>query len=212
MIFIFRLRSENHGLVLHNESRIDTGSSTSESAVDSVASASADIEVVATKGTDVNAVMNANVAQQAANRNKRELKAAAAKAAAVANKAAAKAEAAAKAKVVAAAKGKAYAPAKAKEAAFVKNKANVAENMAAAGRVDLGLTAANNTASVLREGLRSSHSLATSCRKRRNEESMSAQDPNAQECEYAELIKKFDETKSEMKVRLTLIMLVLYFD
>jgi hypothetical protein len=207
---------------LHDESRIDTGSSTSESAVDSVASASADIEVVATKGTDVNAVMNANVAQQVANRNKRELKAAAAKnaavaaaaakAEAVANKAAAKAEAAAKAKVVAAAKGKAYAPAKAKEAAFVKNKANVAENMAAAGRVDLGLTAANNTASVLREGLRSSHSLATSCRKRRNEESMSAQDPNAQECEYAELIKQFDETKSEMKVRLTLIMLVLYFD
>jgi hypothetical protein len=74
MIFIFRLRSENPGLVFHDESRIDTGSSTSESALDSVANASADIEVFATKGTDINADMSANVAQQAANRNKRELK------------------------------------------------------------------------------------------------------------------------------------------
>ena len=72
MIFVFRLRSENHGL-LHDKSRIDAGFSTSESGIeptasDSVANAATGGEAAATIGTDVNAVMNANVVQQAANR------------------------------------------------------------------------------------------------------------------------------------------------
>jgi hypothetical protein len=90
MIFVFRLRSENHGL-LHDKSRIDAVLSTSESGIeptasDSVANAATGGEAAATIGTDVNAVMNANVVQQAANRtstNRKELNAASARAAAV---------------------------------------------------------------------------------------------------------------------------------
>ena len=221
MIFVFRLRSENHGL-LHDKSRIDAVLSTSESGIeptasDSVANAATGGEAAATIGTDVNAVMNANVVQQAANRtstNRRELKAASARAVAVTKAAAvANAKAVTKTKAAALAKAKDVSVAKANACPPAKSKAKEAgDTVAAAGRGGPMLTEANYTASVVREGLRSSHSLPTSYRKRSNEESMSAQDPNTQESRNAELMKQLDETKSEMKVRTTSIMLVvLYF-
>ena len=152
--------------------------------------------------------MNANVVQQAANRtstNRKERKARSAKAVAVTKvapvsnaKAVAKAVVVAKARAVVVSKAGAVA----KTNAVAKTKAKEAgETVAAAGRGGPRLTEANYTASVVREGLRSSHSLPT---KRSNEESSSAQEPN-------ELMKQLDEMKSQMKVRTTSIMLVVSY-